>query len=56
MSKSQGSADGINKIRIFHSVLPNKEIQNNAESQALRRVRNRGYVVPKKVQNRPTNK
>lgn len=39
-----------------HSVLPNKEIQNNAESQALRRVRNRGYVVPKKVQNRPTNK
>ena len=38
------------------SVLSNKEIPNNAENQALRRVRNRGSVVPKKVQNRPTNK
>jgi len=38
------------------SVLSNKEIPSNAENQALRRVRNRGYVVPKKVQNRPTNK
>jgi len=39
-----------------HSVLSNKEIPSNAENQALRRVRNRGSVVPKKVQNRPTNK
>jgi hypothetical protein len=38
------------------SVLSNKEIPNNAENQALRRVRNSGSVVPKKVQNRPTNK
>jgi len=38
------------------SVLPNKEIASNANSQALRRVRSGGCVVPKKVQNRPTCK
>jgi len=36
------------------SATPNKDIPTNSTQQSLRRVRNRGSVVPKKVQQRPS--